>query len=337
MERRLTKEWEVSAFDRVNNEWTTTMNHAYELQADVKDLLVTQAPPVRITPSRARREARDHIVYASIPDEQIGYRNIDGELEPIHDEAAMNAARMMLKEIKPDVIVAQGDTLDMAELSKFAPDSDHFIRTLQPSIDRAGRWDAELAADHPEATKVRLEGNHNRLTKFILKNAMSIHGIRRANTTTPVLTLAHLLRAEETGWNYISGYPAAEYRATDKLVFVHGDRVRSSGSTAELMSKAYPERNVVFGHVHRHELHTRTNHLGEQLMAVTFGTLARIDGFVPSHGNGVNDHGWPVQRYENWQNGIGTITQYGDVYVAEHMPIVNGVGYYRGGVFDGNR
>lgn len=295
---------------------------------------ITQAPPVKITPSRAKPLQRDHKVYASIPDEQIGYRNINGELVPIHDERAMKIARMILKDVRPDVIVAQGDTLDFAELSRFAPDSDHFVGTIQASIDRAATWDAELAADHPHAEKVRLAGNHDRLTKFILKHTMALYGIKRGNATPeewPLLSIPYLVRAEETGWNYVTGYPANEYQPEDDLVFVHGNKVRSGGSTAELMSKTYPERNVVFGHVHRQESHARTNYLGKYITAITFGTLARIDGIVPSFGNGVDERGQVVERYENWQRGIGIIRKFGvGKYLFETIPIHDDGAYYNG-------
>lgn len=331
-EPRLVSTWETLYKDNEGEGHVETL-HKYEYppeQVDIEELLVRQAPPIRITPSKAKPVNRDHTVYASIPDEQIGYRRIGERLEPIHDERALLATRLALKDIRPDVIVAQGDTIDMAELSRFAPDSNHFTQTLQHSIDRAGLWDAELAADHPNAQKIRLEGNHQRLMKFIMKNAMQVHGIKRAGGDTPVLSMSFLMRADETGWNYVTGYPANEFRAKDDLVFVHGDKVRSGGSTAEKMSKEYPDRNVVFGHVHRHELHTRTNHRGEQFMAATFGTLARIDGAVPSHGNGVDEYGEIVPRYEDWQNGFGIISDYNGVYVAEYVPIINGVAYYRG-------
>ena len=37
-EKRLSKEWDVSAFDRENNEWTTTVNKSYEHIPDGQDL-----------------------------------------------------------------------------------------------------------------------------------------------------------------------------------------------------------------------------------------------------------------------------------------------------------
>jgi len=165
---------------------------------------------------------------------------------------------------------------------------------------------------------------------------MELYGIKRGNSETPVLTLDYLTRATELGWNVISGYPANEW-GEDDLVFVHGNKVRSNGSTAELMSKTYPERNVVFGHIHRHEQHTRTNYLGHYLTAISFGTLARIDGAVPSYGNGVDDDNQIVKKYENWQNGIGFVDKYPDGSYVFHSVLINeGVARWQDKEYDGN-
>jgi metallophosphoesterase superfamily enzyme len=332
MEGRLVSSWEAITKDNEGEAHVHTL-HKYDHLPEVpKDAFITQAPPIKITPSKSKPVERGHRLIAVLPDEQIGYRNIRGELIPLHDERAMSVARSILRDLRPDTIVGNGDTGDQAELSRFTPDSDHFIRTLQPTIDRQSRWDAELAADNPNAKRVRLAGNHDRLTKFILKNTMQLYGLRRANMPEelPVLTIPYLVRAEETGWQYITGYPANEFRYADDLVFVHGNKVRSGGSTAELMSKTYQGRSVVFGHVHRHESHSTTDWKGNYHTAVSFGTLARIDGVVPSYGNGVDDHGNPVERYENWQNGIGVIYDYQDSYEFNFIPIINGVARYRG-------
>lgn len=331
--------WETVARDAEGNPHVFTLHRdTYKVrpvQPDIEDLLIRRAPPLKITPSRAKRTETDHILIASIPDEQIGYRNINGEFIPMHDERAMRAARLLLKDLRPHFIVGQGDTIDMGEISRYDADSNHFAHTLQKSIDRAAEWDAELSADHPDAIKIRLAGNHDRLAKFVLKHAAQLYGLRRSGEQQPVLSTAYLVRADETGWDYVTGYPAAEFQYKDDLVFVHGDKVNSSGSTAAKMSAAYPDRNVVFGHVHRHELHARTNHRGQYFTAATFGTLARIDGVVPSYHNGVTDDGRVVERYENWQQGIGLVRDYGTVYGFEFVPIVDGIAYYNGRRYDG--
>jgi hypothetical protein len=83
--------------------------------------------------------------------------------------------------------------------------------------------------------------------------------------------------------------------------------------------------------VHRIESHFRT--IGERngpriVSAHSFGTLARIDGAVPSYGSGENVVGLPVTRYENWQHGVGVVTyQPGDGPYdvdARHIDTANG-------------
>lgn len=301
--------------------------------AEYPNPFITQAQPVNIPRSTAKPVQRDFRLIASIPDEQIGYRFIDGEYVPLHDEAAMTVAKMILRDYKPDLVVKAGDTGDLGEVSKHDPDSDHLQHTMQATIDRAHLWNEELRAVIPGSRIVELEGNHNRITKFVLKHAMQLYNIKQANLpdSWPVVSWPYLTRMDESGVEWVSGYPANEFWAADDLVFIHGNTVNSRGSTAARLSEKYPDANVVFGHVHSHQLHTRTTRRGEYLTAATFGTLARIDGVVPSYWNGVDDHNKPVVRYENWQQGIGLISDYGNgSYQFDPIFIRDGVANYRG-------
>ena len=148
VEGRLYKTWEVSAFNRETNEWETTLNHAYE---HGKEEFEYQAEPARITPSRAKAPKREHKVYFAYGDAQIDYRNIDGELIPIHDERAIDVALQLAKALRPELIVNLGDNVDLSNLSRFKKDSDHFFRTLAPSFQRAHDIYAQLRSDNPDA------------------------------------------------------------------------------------------------------------------------------------------------------------------------------------------
>ena len=342
-EREPTATWEAAAYDKEKQEWVHTTLHSYRNNAELpKDAFISQAPPIVLKPSKARPVKREYELLAFLPDEQIGYRELGNQepwLEPLHDEAAMNAARLLLRDLKPDYVYANGDSIDFSTMSKYAKDSRHFTpRTVQASIDRAALWNAEITEATPNATRVRMSGNHDRLSKYILNNAEEVYGLRRGGLKeAPVLTTAFLTRAEELGWHFVSTYPG-EYRHSDDFVVVHGDKVRSNGSTADLMSKTYPDRNVVFGHVHRREMHTRTDWRGRDYTAATFGTLARIDGVVPSYGNSVNDvSDLPNERYENWQQGIGLVESYGDgEYNFIFVAIRKGIARFRGKEYNGN-
>lgn len=316
--------WQVVAKD--SNDEPHIFDLEYERhvppQAELDKLLVRQAPPLRITPSRAKIPERDFNTIIDLPDIQMDWRHINGEYQPIHDEKAMKVARMICQDLKPDTIVIGGDNLDMAALSRFEKDSNHFSspQSLQMAVDGLSKFLGHLRAENPQSRIVMLEGNHEkRLAKYVLKLADKLYGLRRANSPGewPVNTVPHLLRLDELGVEWVSGYPAAEFRYSEDLSFIHGDRVRSGSSTAALYTKEH-EQNVVFHHIHRHEMQTRTTRRGRFITAAAFGTLASNRGHVPSYGSGVDDRGEVVQRFENWQQGIGVILEYPDGYLEMH-------------------
>lgn len=331
MGERISKRKEYQGFYKDNEgeaHIVDMLSQTFRPEIDPADF-VRQAPPMRITPSRARPQPKERGIKAriiSVPDAQIGFRDTQRRLDTLHDERAMETARLAIKSLQPDVIVLQGDTIDLPELTRFDPDSTDFTpRTLQMGIDRTAQWKGELRADNPRADMHEIEGNHEaRLGRFVLKHAMMLHGITQAGGKLPVVSYEFLTRNEETKTTYHDGYPASQWAYADDLLFIHGKEVRSRGSTAQMYSERYPDTNVVFGHVHRHEAHSRTTRLGKELIAITFGTLARVDGAVPSYGSGRGRRG--VARHnENWQQGIGVIDDYGKGnYSFRHIPIRKG-------------
>lgn len=329
MGERITKRKEYQGFIKNKDgeiETVDLVSNTYRPELDPLDF-VSQAPPLRITPSRANRLPRPDVItrYISIPDSQIGFRDTPEGFITLHDEKVIQVARLAIKALQGDVLVLQGDTIDLPELTRFDPDSTHFTpRTLQMGIDRTAQFKGELRADNPNADIHELEGNHEyRLGRFVLKHAMMLHGLRQAGTQEPVLSYSFLTRNKELDVNYHDSYPASYYEAEDDLLFIHGKEVASNGSTAKKYSDKYPDTNVVFGHVHRHEIHTRTNRKGKPFTSATFGTLASISGEVPSYGNGVGNNN--AHNYENWQQGIGVIDKYKEGYSFRFIPILGGV------------
>jgi predicted MPP superfamily phosphohydrolase len=278
---------------------------APELSDGIKNAFITQAEPTIINPSESTIPERDHELIAVLPDMQYGYRRIsEDRFEPLHDPRALKVAQMILKDLKPDTIILQGDVLDFSELSKYEADSKHFGDTLQLSINGLHRYLASLRADNPDARMVGLAGNHEaRLAKSVLRHNAQLANIKRANMPAEwhVNSVPFLLRLDELGVEWHGGYPANVYEHSDNLTFIHGQQVRSGGSTAALYSKQFPDTNVIFGHVHRHEVHSRTDRRGNQFSAVTFGALCRNDGSVPSYYNGIDEKGEVVKRYEDWR------------------------------------
>jgi hypothetical protein len=331
MAEKITKRKEYQGFYKDNEGEAHIVDMVSETMRPELDPMdfVTQAPAMRITPSRAKLLPRPDVItrYISIPDSQIGFRDTSEGLITLHDEKVIQIARQAIKALQGDVLVLQGDTIDLPELTRFDPDSTHFTpRTLQMGIDRAAQFKGELRADNPHADMHELEGNHEmRLGRFVLKHAMMLHGLRQAGTTDPVLSYPFLTRNKDLNVEYHDGYPASEYQAEDDLLFIHGKEVASNGSTAKKYSDKYPDTNVVFGHIHRHEVHTRTSRKGIPYTSASFGTLASITGAVPSYGSGVRQNGRPAHTVENWQSGFGVIDKYKEGYQFRFIPILGGV------------
>ena len=248
-----------------------------------------------------------------LPDMQIGYyRNADGSLEPTHDEEALSISMAIIKKLRPDRIIMVGDNLDFPEFGKYRLSPAYAI-TTQASIDRATTLCAELRAAAPEALIDWISGNHEeRLVNFILDNAKVSFGLRRGNTpdSWPCLSVPYLCRFNDYGVNYVAGYPAGQVWINQRLKVIHGNKVRSNGSTAHAYLND-SKVSVIYGHIHRREWAERSREDwdgAKTIMAASPGTLARCDGAVPSTNGGMDLDGRPMTIVEDWQQGLAVVS-----------------------------
>ena len=243
------------------------------------DWPVIEPGPKVVLPKNATKKKKTAFKKCVVfPDMQIGYfRNSDGELESTHDEGAINIALSICKDVNPDKVALVGDNLDLPELGKYRL-SPAFQQTTQASIDRATEICAAVREAAPNAEIQWLAGNH-------------------------------LCRLDEYNIEYLSGYPASTIWINEHIKVIHGDIVRSGGSTAH----AYLKRekiSVIYGHIHRREWAemTRNDFDGPKIVtAMSPGCLARIDGAVPSTKGGTDLDGRPLTRYEDWQQGLAVV------------------------------
>jgi hypothetical protein len=306
--------------------------------ADGPEWPVIHPAAVRKFPKAVRsRAAKKWITAALLPDMQIGYfHNADGKLEAIQDEDAIATSIAICKDEQPGQIVLHGDNADFATLGKYRL-SPAYALTTQATIDRCALLGEQLREACPNAEIIWLEGNHEaRLSNFILDNAAAAFGIRQGHIPDgwPVLSMPHLCGFDVTGIQYISGYPAGEFWLNDNFRVIHGDKVKSSGSTAHMYLDD-ARVSTAYGHIHRRELAQRTRHTRNgprTVTAVSFGCLCRLDGVVPSTKGGMDIYGRPVKVTENWQNGMGFVRyQPGDgLHVIESIEILRGWAMWNG-------
>lgn len=302
--------------------------------------VVQQAAPTIIKPTKPpappKKSAglvRKWRTAICLPDPQIGYRRLsDSELDPFHDEAAMQVALSVLAAFQHDggvdKLVNLGDFLDLPQQSRYIQEA-AFANTTQAAVNRGHAFLAEQRATVPRAEIVLLEGNHDRrMQNFVTTNALAAFGLKRANApeSWPVMSMPYLLRCDELDVHYIDSWPAGEYWINDALRCIHGNKVRSSGSTANMTAKDHPNISTIFGHVHRIEAHYKTVHdRGGPVrsMAASPGALCRIDGAVPSVNGSVGIDGVPAVHWEDWQQGLAVVhyAETGEFYYNAHQII----------------
>ena len=346
---------EVGSIKRVSLYQSLTKNDLG--QAEVHDLMgiqfnpkwsegpewpvVQPGPSIKLPVRKViQSNAEGYKVAVILPDMQIGYyRNADGSLEPTHDEEALSISMAIIKKLNPDRIIMVGDNLDFPEFGKYRLSPAYAI-TTQASIDRATTLCAELRAVAPNAVIDWISGNHEeRLVNFILDNAKVSFGLRRGNTpdSWPCLSVPYLCRFNDYGVNYVAGYPAGQVWINQRLKVIHGNKVRSNGSTAHAYLND-SKVSVIYGHIHRREWAERSREDwdgAKTIMAASPGTLARCDGAVPSTKGGIDLDGRPMTIVEDWQQGLAVVS-YEDgegAFWYEQIPIHNKTAFFRGKVY----
>lgn len=304
--------------------------------------LIRQAPPVSCTirPVKPVTRPDGYQTAVIIPDIQIGfYRRSDGTLEATHDETAIRLCLTVIRRCQPDRVVLVGDNIDLPELGKYRL-SPAFVLTTQASIDRTARFAAELRAAAPDASIDWIAGNHEeRMTNYVLDNARAAFGLRQGGSTPdswPVISVPHLARFDEHRIRYLAGYPASSVWLNERLQIRHGDKVRSGGSTAHGYL-ATAKHSIIYGHIHRREWAERTRETFDgpsTIMAASPGTLARVDGAVPSTKGGIDLDGRPLTSVEDWQQGFAVVTYRDDgPFWYEQVPIHHGQAWWRGSLY----
>lgn len=270
-----------------------------------------------------------------LPDMQIGYyRDRTGSLVSTHDEDALNVALELIVASRPDTIIALGDNLDLPEMSRYRL-SPAFHGTMQPTIDFATTLFGRIRAAAPDAEIHWLAGNHEeRLQNYVMDNATAAFGLRTGNApeSWPVLSVPNLCRLVDVGVTYHPGYPRSDIWITPNLKVIHGNRVKSKGSTAHLYLNE-SKVSVIYGHIHRIERAHRTREDYEgmaEIMAASPGCLAKKSGAVPSTNQGLDLDGRPLTGVEDWQQGLAIVTSEGDQWDYEQVRIDEGRAWWRG-------
>lgn len=348
-QKRLVRTWEV-ARGNADDEWDVITLHAYDHTPELNETF-EPVEPAKITPTRKKRIQRLAKYILAYGDGQVDYRRIinpvtdEMELVPLHNVPMHNILKQFNARYRPETTVNLGDFADMAALSRFDPDSDHFHKTLAPSMRYIHDFYAQLVADNPDAHHVEVDSNHaTRLKKQTLRNMPAMHDFVRPGEEYPMMTYYFLANLGKLGIDFVSGYGNAEFLygeqyARPPILFKHGTHSSSNpGATVRKEALENPDVNVVRGHGHSDQEIRVTRRNGEVLFYKQLGSSCLNTAPVPGYHSAVDDHNQPVKYHnQKHQNTFALIEDFGNGrYNLNTITVVDGVTYFNGEIFDGN-
>lgn len=346
---RLYKTWEVSAFNPKTEEWTTAVNHGYEYSPDPDvDNLFPQIEAAKITPTRRKQIQRASRFILGYGDGQVGFRRIinplteETEMVPLHNVEMHRVILQVNADLMPETAVNGGDFADFPEISRFPKDSDHFHKTLTPSLRWIHDFYAQMRSDNPQAHLVEVSSNHaERVGKKILKDAPEFYDFYRPGETYPAWTYYSMANLQPLDIDYISGYPGGEFvygteYDAPPIVYKHGDLSGKNAISQE--ADRNPTVNIIRWHNHGERSLKRTTREGRQLFYLVLGSSCMNGGPVPGYRSAVNDQNRPVAYHNpDHVNSFIVTEDFKDgTYTNTTVDVVNGVAKFMGKVYDGN-
>lgn len=239
----------------------------------------------------------------------------DGELvaffgdhhAPHHDEDLHVAVCAWLREHKPHRAVLLGDLLDLDQVSRHRHEPS-WTASVQDTIDAGYRILRGYIEASPGTRWQMLIGNHEaRIRNAVLEHLRGLQGVCRADSTDPVLGVAHLLRLDELGVEHVcptGGYEHEQVTVTENLAARHGWIARKGAGASARATIEHLRYSTVIGHTHRQSIIHHTAHSidGEPrtLLGCEAGTLAKIKGGL----------GYAISP--DWQQGFATASVYPD-------------------------
>lgn len=199
---------------------------------------------------------------------------------PYHDKKALRLLDIFLEDQKPEVLIVNGDFLDMWEVSHF----DRVPRTgksLLQEISTGRKILERLREIIPKAKIIYIEGNHEfRLRKYLLRSAPELYGL-------PGLSIPELLNLKELNIIYKpvkegAGSFSDNWVKLGELYVGHWNKVnKHAGYTAKNL---LDEKGVSLlqGHTHKYGVSARRYVDGTELMGVENFCLCRLDPFYLS-------------------------------------------------------
>lgn len=240
-----------------------------------------------------------------ISDAQFGLfrKEWHSDLTPIHCRNTLTLFLDAVAKDNPEVIILNGDMLDLSEFSDHFVTSPEFSQLTNPALIEFSLFLKQLRKICPNSKIMYLAGNHEiRFNRAVKKNFIAGYGLKKIDYSRidlteqePLLAIEHILSLKDLNIEYIEDYPET-ITLNENIEIEHGSicRGKSGATTQAYIRDAI--KSLIVGHIHRSEHATKTLSNGDIVEIHSFGCACRLDGAVPSY-----------KKRMNWQKGFGKI------------------------------
>jgi len=222
---------------------------------------------------------------------------------PFHHPAVVAVAADLVRVIKPDHLIYNGDMIDNWRISRHAKRGTELCRrdNAQDDLDRTIEVTDAIAAGAPLATKHWIDGNHEDMHDRYIGSAAPEYAALRA------LRIEELLALSKRGFKSYHPYKSGIW-VSDNLWVTHGEcALTSPGASVQREIMSIGE-SVVMNHVHRRS-HVRFRFGKKDVMGIENGCLCQV---APSY-----------KAHTNWAHAITVITKHDErTFTPEVVDIV---------------
>lgn len=210
----------------------------------------------------------------------------------------------LAKELRPKLIVANGDVLDGARISRHDPLGWQSVPTLRDELDVCNERLSEIKKASPGSKRIWTRGNHDaRMNMYLVKNAPALEGVQGSRLEDHFPDWQHGMSLHLNGSSTV-----IKHRWHNGVHATYNNTVKSGV-------------NIVTGHLHRLQVSAWGDYNGRRY-GVDTGTLADPLGDQFDY---LEDNPTP------WAQGFAVLTfEHGRLLPPELCEIVDGVAYFRG-------
>jgi len=223
---------------------------------------------------------------------------------------AFRALVKLCRELRPAAVIANGDLIDGAKISRHARIAWSRNPGVFAEVRETQARQNEIQDAAPRAKLLRTVGNHDiRFDNWLAQQAEQFEGL-------PGMRLADHLPAWPESWSV---------RVNDTIV---KHRMRG-GTHAAWNNVLHAGCNIVTGHLHRLEARSARGYEGPRRWGIETGTLAVCPQDLPAEGAG------PFEYLEDnptgWAGGFAVLTWHrGRLLPPEFCAVEDGVAWFRG-------